>query len=485
MRLEELSGLELGRAIRQGELSIPEVTEWALSRAEQAGDNAFVSITGEQAIERARALQARLGEGDSLLYGVPMALKDNLCTRGVRTTCGSRMLEHFVPPYSAAVVEQMERAGAISIGKTNLDEFAMGSTGEHSAFGPVRNPWDSSRVAGGSSSGSAAAVAGGCCWFALGSDTGGSLRLPAAHCNLTALRPTYGTVSRWGLLAHASSMDQVGPLCRDAADCGAVLDLLRQPDSRDQSLRRERLSPLLPQLEGSVRGLRLGIPVDWLGQEVDEAVRRAIRSVAEGLRRRGVEPVELELPVMEDAVAAYYAIACAEASSNLARYDGVRFGMGAVGAAHPEQLYTTVRSRGFGAEVKRRILLGSFVLSAGQDQDCYRRAVAARGALRQTLDGVFARCDALLTPVSSGTAPRLGEGMGDPMRLYLGDGCTVPASLAGLPALSMPCGMDGQGLPIGAQLIGPALGEGTLLKLAHAWQQESDWHRHRPGKEGL
>lgn len=469
MRLHELSALELGRAIRRGEVSIPEVTEWALQRA---GDNAFITLTGEQAMERAKDLQARLGEGNSPLYGVPMALKDNLCTRGIATTCGSRMLADFVPPYSATVVEWMEDAGAVSMGKTNMDEFAMGSTGETSCFGPVPNPWDSRRTTGGSSSGSAAAVAGGCCWFALGSDTGGSVRLPAAHCGLTAIRPTYGTVSRYGLVAHASSMDQVGPLCRDAADCGAVLDVIRRPDRRDAVMLRDGFAPVLEGLDGEVEGLRLGFPLDWLDEGLDEDIRRAVWSVAEGLRGQGVHLVELHLPVREDAVAAYDIISCAEAASNLARCDGVRFGHRAPGAANLEQLYTDTRSQGFGAEAKRRILLGTFWLSAS---DCYGRAMAVRGRLKEAFDAVFAQCDALLTPVSSTTAPLLGEGLGDP-----GDGYTVPASLVGLPALSMPCGMDRNGLPVGAQLMGRPWGEQTILKLAHAWQRETDWHRRRP-----
>ena len=483
MELRALTALELGAAIRRGEVSIPAVTELALKWAEQAGDNAFITLTGEEAMGRARGLQSRLKEADSPLYGVPMALKDNLCTRGVPTTCASRMLEGWIPPYSAAVVEQLANAGTVSIGKTNLDEFAMGGSGETSRFGPARNPWDKSRTAGGSSSGSAAAVAGGSCWFALGSDTGGSVRQPAAHCGLTGVRPTYGTVSRYGLVAYASSLDQVGPLCRDGADCAAVLDVIQLPDRRDATTVKGRYGGLLAGLTDDVRGMRLGIPVHWFGEGLDAEVRAAVLSAAEVLKGRGAEVVELPLPMPDWAVAAYYAMACAEASSNLSRYDGVRFDLRAEGADGPEELSAAARARGFGAEVKRRILLGTYVL--GHYEDCYRKALGARETIGRLFREAFTRCDALLAPVTPTVAPRLGESAKDRTKARLSDVYTVPAALAGLPALSMPCGFDGRGLPIGAQLIGPRFGEQTILNLAHAHQRDTGWHRQRAKGGGV
>ena len=366
------------------------------------------------------------------------------------------------------------------VGKTNMDEFGMGSTCETSAFGPVTNPWLPDRVAGGSSGGSAAAVARGACWFALGSDTGGSVRLPAAWCGLTGIKPTYGTVSRYGLVAYASSFDQIGPLCRDAADCAAVLDVIQGHDSRDSTSLSGSYGHLLNGLSGDIRGLRVGMPVQCFGQGLDDEVRRGVLGVADVLRERGAVVEECQLPALEYAVSAYYVMACAQASSNLARYDGVRYGWRAPGCERLEELYKQSRTRGFGSEVKRRILLGTFVLAAGYYDAYYKKALAACEKVKKDFARLFNSYDLLLTPVAPGPAPGLGESLSDPARMYLGDIYTVCANLAGLPALSMPCGFHYDGLPMGAQLIGPAFGEDRLLNAAHACQMETDWHRRHP-----
>lgn len=477
--LKGMTALELGGYIRRGELSVPEVTAHALKWAGEAGNNAFITLTGEEAMARAGELQARLGEGCGPLYGVPMALKDNICTRGVATTCASRMLEGFVPPYTAFAARRLEEGGAVCIGKTNMDEFAMGYTGETSHFGPVTNPWDKSRGAGGSSSGSAGAVAGGVCPYALGSDTGGSVRLPAAWCGVTGIRPTYGTVSRNGLVAYASSFDQIGPIARDAADCAAVLDLIRGRDRGDATSLDPPGGPLLRGLTGDLRGLTVGIPKECFGPGLSGEIARGVLEAAEVLQSRGAVLREVSLPVMELVVAAYYVIASAEASSNLARYDGVRYGHRAEGCTGPEELYRRSRGEGFGKEVKRRILLGTFVLSEGHYDQFYKKAQGAREAVERAFEGAFRSCGLILTPTAPTTAPRLGERGGDPLEGYLGDVYTVPASLAGLPALSMPCGFDGGGLPMGAQLIGPRFGEGILLNAAFGYQQDTDHHKRR------
>ena len=470
-----LTALQLGRAIRAGEVSIPEVTQLALDAAEQDPHNSFITLNAEQAMARAKGLQHNLKEAESPLYGVPTALKDNICTRGIRTTCASRMLDHFTPPYSAAVVDLLANVGTVSIGKTNMDEFAMGSTGETSFFGPTTNPWDRTRSTGGSSSGSAAAVAAGIVPFALGSDTGGSVRQPAAHCGLTGIKPTYGTVSRYGLIAHASSLDQIGPLCRDAADCAAVLDTIQMYDRHDSTSVNRSYGNLLSSLRGDVRGLKIGIPTECFGEGLSEQVRRAVLDAADVLRCRGAIVKEVSFPALSYGVPAYYIIACAEASSNLARYDGVKYGMRAEEYASLDELYRKTRTEGFGSEVKRRILLGTFVLSAGYYDAYYNKALQAKAMIRTAYQSAFEQFDLLLTPVTPTTAPKLNS-LTEALQMYLGDIYTAAANLAGLPALSMPCGFDGSGLPVGAQLIGPHFGEKVILNAAHAFQQETDFH---------
>ena len=477
MSIFDLTALELGATIGRGEVSILEVTRAALDAAEKGGSGAFITRTAEEAERRARQLQQQLGKECGPLYGVPMALKDNLCTKGIRTTCGSRILADFCPPYDAAVMERLAQVGAVCVGKTNMDEFAMGSTSEASFFGPVRNPWRGDRVSGGSSGGSAAAVAEGSCWYALGSDTGGSVRQPAAWCGLTGMKPTYGTVSRFGLVAYASSFDQVGPLCRDAADCAAVLDVIQGQDPRDSTSVTGAYGRLLSGLTGDVRGLRVGLPVQCFGDGLAEEVRAQVLAVADVLCSRGAVVEECSLPELKYAVPAYYVMACAQASSNLARYDGVRCGWRAPGCESVAEVYEKTRTHGFGAEVKRRVLLGTFVLSAGFYDDYYRKAEQARQMIRGAFDRLFRRYDLLLTPVTAGSAPRLGESLDDPAGMYQRDIYTVCANLAGLPALSMPCGMHHDGVPMGVQLMGRPFGDGTVLRAAHAYQQEADWRR--------
>lgn len=478
------SALELSRAIRKGEICVPEAVEAALV---VSAPGVYITRTEEQAMQRARELQKRVKGAQSPLFGVPMALKDNICTAGVRTTCGSNMLREFCSPYDATAAERLREAGAVCLGKTNMDEFGMGSTCETSAFGPVANPWSEERVAGGSSGGSGAAVARGACWFALGSDTGGSVRLPAAYCGVTGIKPTYGTVSRYGLVAYASSFDQIGPLCRDAADCAAVLDAIMGHDRRDSTSLPGDYGHLLDKLSGDIRGMRVGLPTRCFEEGLAPEAANCVLEAAQVLRQRGAVVEPCTLPDMDRALSAYYIMACAQAGSNLARYDGIRYGRRAQEYDSQEQLYERSRAQGFGAEVKRRILLGTFVLSAGYYDAYYKKAVQVRQRISAEFAALFERYDLLLMPVAPGPAPKLGESLDDPAGMYAGDLYTVSANLAGLPALSMPCGFDCNGLPVGAQLMGAVLAEDKVLNAAHAYQLETDFHLRRPacfGKGG-
>ncbi|OUQ81131.1 Asp-tRNA(Asn)/Glu-tRNA(Gln) amidotransferase subunit GatA [Flavonifractor sp. An100] len=480
--LLKLTALELGAAIQTGEVSIREATQTALAAIEEReGElNCFITQTADRALERADALQAGVKEAKSLLYGVPMALKDNICTQGVKTTCASNILGDFAPPYQATAAQRLEAAGAVCLGKVNMDEFAMGSTTETSYYGPTRNPWDRQRVPGGSSGGAAAAVAGRECWYALGSDTGGSIRQPASYCGVTGIKPTYGTVSRYGLIAYASSLDQIGPLGRTAADCAAILDAIQGKDSRDSTSLDAPAGGLLASLTGDVKGMKIGLPAQCFGSGLDAQVERAVRGAAQVLKDRGAELVELDFPVMDYVIPTYYMIAAAEASSNLSRFDGVKYGWRTEGYDDLTDLYCKTRTQGFGSEVKRRILLGTFVLSSGYYDAYYKKALQAKEVIREAFRSAFQTCDLLLTPVAPTTAPRLGESLSDPLQMYLSDIYTVSVNLAGLPGLSMPCGFDGAGLPIGCQLIGPALGEAKVLGAAHAFQLDTDYHKRSP-----
>lgn len=485
MELTKLTALELGAAIKKGEVSIPEATQAALDAiAAQDGTlNSFITVAAERALERAKTLQAGVKDAASPLYGVPMAIKDNICTKGVKTSCASKILGDFQPPYDATIVEKLTAAGALSLGKLNMDEFAMGSTTETSFYGPARNPWDVERVPGGSSGGAAAAVAAGLGWYAIGSDTGGSIRQPASYCGVTGMKPTYGSVSRYGLIAYASSLDQIGPLCKDAADCAAILDVLQGQDSRDGTSLAGDYGHLLENLTGNVKGLKVGIPVDCFGDGLDPEVKQSVLAVAGVLKSRGAEVVELTFPVMEYVVPTYYIIAAAEASSNLSRFDGVKYGWRAESYDGLTDLYNKTRTQGFGSEVKRRILLGTFVLSTGYYDAYYKKALQVKAVIKNAFDEAFRQCDLLLTPVAPTTAPRLGESLSDPLQMYLSDIYTVSVNLAGLPGISVPCGFDAKGLPIGAQLIGPHFGEGRLLNAAHAFQKDTDYHKKSPAEQ--
>ena len=478
MDLCQLTALELAEKLKSGQVTQADAIAAAQARiaAAQPENNAFVTVADE--VSPAADLSA------SPLAGVPMAYKDNICTKGVKTSCASKILGDFKPPYDATVVERLRAAGAISLGKLNMDEFAMGSTSETSFYGPVKNPWDLSRVSGGSSGGAAAAVAAGEVWYAIGSDTGGSIRQPAAYCGVTGMKPTYGTVSRYGLIAYASSLDQMGPIARSAADCAAVLDLIQGRDPRDGTSLDAPAGGLLAGLTGDIRGRRVGIPADCFGDGLDGEVRRAVLAAADVLRARGAVVEEFALPVMQYVVPAYYIIAAAEASSNLSRFDGVKYGWRAEGYEDLTDLYAKTRTEGFGSEVKRRILLGTFVLSTGYYDAYYKKALQVKAVIKGAFDEAFQKYDLLLTPVAPTTAPKLGESLSDPLQMYLSDIYTVSVNLAGLPGISVPCGFDAKGMPIGAQLIGPALGDGVVLNAAHAFQLETDYHKKAPAEKG-
>ena len=481
MSLFDLTALQLGKALKAGEVSVQEATQAALDAiaAREPECNSYITVLANQARERAKSLEGKLP--DSPLAGVPAGIKDNICTLGVKTSCASKILGDFAPPYDATVMEKFRSAGGIMLGKLNMDEFAMGSTTETSFYGPTRNPWDPERVPGGSSGGAAAAVAAGECWYALGSDTGGSIRQPAAYCGVTGMKPTYGTVSRYGLIAYASSLDQIGPLARSAEDCAAVLDLIQGRDERDGTSLDFDCGHLLERLSADLTGMKIGIPMDCFGEGLDSEVRERVLSVAQVLRDRGAQVEECTLPVMQYVVPTYYIIAAAEASSNLSRFDGVKYGWRAQGYEDLTDLYCKTRTEGFGREVQRRILLGTFVLSTGYYDAYYKKALQVKAVIKQAFDEAFGKYDLLLTPVAPTTAPKLGESLSDPLKMYLSDIYTVSVNLAGLPALSMPCGFDSKGLPVGAQLIGAPLMEQKVLNAAYAYQQDTDYHTKRPG----
>jgi aspartyl-tRNA(Asn)/glutamyl-tRNA(Gln) amidotransferase subunit A len=485
----KLSATRLNRLFLAGELSAVEITEAFLHRIEQVEPHvgAFLTVTAEQALERARKLDARRRAGDTdigPLAGVPVAVKDNICTDGIRTTCGSRMLGEYVPPYDATVVERLLGSGAILIGKTNMDEFAMGSSGENSAFGPTRNPWDLSRVPGGSSSGSAAAVAAEEVPVALGSDTGGSIRQPAALCGVVGLKPTYGYVSRYGLVAFASSLDQIGPFGRDVEDVARLFEVIAGPDRRDSTNAGRTPQAVKFGGEPSLQGVRLGVPREYFGEGIDPEVKARIQEAIRVLEGLGAEVEECSLPHTEYALSAYYIIAPAECSANLARFDGVRYGHRASGTQGAVEMYSRTRQEGFGPEVKRRIMIGTYALSSGYYDAYYKKAQQVRTLVIRDFEAAFERFDALITPTSPITAWGLGEKTDDPLTMYLADVCTIPVNLAGLPALSVPCG-TANGLPVGLQFIGKHFDDVKLLQFAWAYQKVTRHHEARPALEGV
>ena len=474
-------------AIARGDRSAVSACEESIAAIEAQDPllHAFNTVLKDRALERAAAIDRdRRRWSASPLAGVPVALKDKLCTRGIRTTASSRILESFVPPYDATVVQKLEAAGAVVVGKTNCDEFAMGSSNENSAFGPARNPWAPDRIPGGSSGGSAVSVAAGMTPLALGSDTGGSIRFPAALCGVVGLKPTYGRVSRYGLLAFASSLDQIGPLTRTVADAALALTVIAGADTADATSAPESVPDFTASLNGDVRGTRIGVPAKLLDSGVDPEVSTALKRGLETLASRGASLVDIELPHAGAAIPVYYLIATAEASSNLARYDGVRYGFRADVRDDLRTMYERTRERGFGAEVKRRIMLGTYVRSAGYYDAYSLKAQQVRTLIKRDYDAAFARVDAVAMPTSPTPAFRIGERVSDPLQMYLADVFTVSANLAGLPAISVPCGFTAGGLPIGLQLTGRPFDEATLLRIADAYERETDWHMRRPRISG-
>jgi len=467
--------------LRRREVSALEVLASVRERLEKVEEkvHSYITLTLGEAEEAARAADALLGEGrePGAAAGIPMAVKDVLCTRGVRTTCASRILENYVPVYDATVVARLKGAGLTMVGKANMDEFAMGSSTENSAFGPTRNPWDLERVPGGSSGGSAAAVAAGEAVWALGSDTGGSIRQPAAFCGLVGLKPTYGLVSRYGLVAFASSLDQVGPITRDVRDCALLLSLIAGHDPRDSTSLQVEVPDYLSALEGDVRGLRVGVPAELMQEGLTPGVRSAVEGALELLSGLGAEVEETTLPHLDYALSAYYIIAPAEASSNLARYDGVRYGLRVEGQDMLE-MYGRTRASGFGAEVKRRIMLGTYALSAGYYEAYYGQAQKVRTLIVEDFRRAFRDFDVLVSPTTPTPAFALGEKVEDPLSMYLSDVCTIPVNLAGIPAISIPCGLE-DGLPVGLQIMGRVLDEATLLRVAAVLEEALDF-REKP-----
>jgi aspartyl-tRNA(Asn)/glutamyl-tRNA(Gln) amidotransferase subunit A len=468
---------------RAGEVRPSEAAQAYLDRitALDSSVRAYITVTRERALAAAEAADARwrVGQPRSRIDGVPIAVKDLLCTKGARTTCASRILEHFVPPYDATVIQRLEAAGAVLLGKTNMDEFAMGSSTEHSAFFTTRNPWDLSRVPGGSSGGSAAAVGADLAAAALGSDTGGSIRQPAAFTGTVGMKPTYGRVSRYGLVAFASSLDQIGPFAKDVTDAALVLGVIAGHDPLDSTSAPIPVPDYTAALRQAITGLRIGVPEEYFVEGMDPEVERAVREAIDVLKRLGAAVEPLSLPTTDFALAAYYLIAPAEASSNLARYDGVKYGARVPGAKDVIEMYSRTRAQGFGAEVKRRIMLGTYALSAGYYEAYYGKAQKVRTLVRRDFEAAFEHVDLIVAPTTPNVPFKLGE-KEDPLAMYLNDVFTIPVNLAGLPGISVRCGFNMASLPIGLQFIGKPFEEATLLRAAHAYEQATDWGRLRP-----
>lgn len=474
MKLYELTAHEVRDMLQKGEISAQQILDNIYDRIDSVENKvgAFINFALGKAYDDAEAVDKALAEGQSIgdLAGIPMAIKDNICTKGITTTCASKMLEDFVPPYSAEVYDRLMNSGAIMVGKTNLDEFAMGSSTENSAFKVTKNPWDLQSIPGGSSGGSAAAVAAGEAYYALGTDTGGSIRQPAALCGLVGLKPTYGTVSRYGVVAMASSLDQVGPITKDVEDCALVMNAIYGYDEKDSTSLKVDDVDFRKALVEDVKGLKVGVPREFFQEGVDPEIKdMVLKSVAE-LEKVGAIVEETSLPYTKYALPAYYMIACGESSSNLSRFDGVRFGRRAEDYKDLVDLYVKSRTEGFGAEVKRRIMLGTYILSAKNYEDCYVKALKARTLIKQDFEKAFEKYDCLITPTSPTTAFRFGEKAKDPMAMYMSDICTVPVNIAGVPAITVPCGLK-DGLPVGMQIIGRPLEEMTLLRAAYTFEK--------------
>lgn len=476
MNLMSLTAVELGKKIKSGEVRVVDAVNAAFDQIEavEKDINSYVTVyKKEEVLEKAEHIQKLIDEGQLTgpLAGVPVAIKDNMCTRDKLTTCSSKILGNFYPTYSAEAVINLEKAGAVIIGKTNMDEFAMGSTTETSFYGPTKNPWNKEHVPGGSSGGSCAAVAAEECSYALGSDTGGSIRQPSSFCGVTGIKPTYGTVSRYGLIAYGSSLDQIGPVAKDVTDCATILETIASYDSKDStSVKREDYN-FTEALVEDVKGLKIGIPKDYFGEGLEPEVKKAILKAVDVLKDKGAIVEEFDLSLVEYAIPAYYVIASAEASSNLSRFDGVKYGYRTEEYNGLHNMYKKTRSEGFGEEVKRRIMLGSFVLSSGYYDAYYLKALRTKALIKKAFDEAFAKYDVIIGPAAPTTAPKLGDSLSDPIKMYLGDIYTISVNLAGLPGISVPCGQDSKGLPIGMQIIGDCFKEKNIIRAAYTFEQ--------------
>lgn len=475
MSILDYTATELAQKIREKEVSAIDATKAVLEQIEKSEPiyNCYVTVDKDGALKKAEEIQQKIDNGELTgpLAGVPVAIKDNMCTEGMLTTCSSKILGNFVPTFSSEAVLNLEKAGAIILGKTNMDEFAMGSTTETSAFGETKNPWNAEHVPGGSSGGSAAAVAANECFYALGSDTGGSIRQPAGYCGVVGMKPTYSTVSRYGLIAYGSSLDQIGPLCKDVKDCATILEIISSHDIKDSTSVKRDDTDFTSALVDDVKGMKIGIPRDYFGEGLDAEVKDSVLKAAKVLEEKGAVIEEFDLSLVEYAIPAYYTIAAAEASSNLERFDGIKYGYRTEDFKDLHNMYKKTRSEGFGAEVKRRIMLGSFVLSSGYYDAYYLKALRVKALIKKAFDEAFAKYDVILGPVAPTTAPKLGESLSDPIKMYLGDIYTISVNLAGLPGICLPCGTDSKGLPIGLQLIGDCFKEKNIIQTAYAYEQ--------------
>ena len=474
MSILDLTALELGKKIKAGEITSLQATEAVIKQIKAVEEqvHSYVTLDEEGAMKRAKEVQAQIEAGTLTgpLAGVPAAIKDNMCTKDMRTTCSSKILENFVPAYTAEAVLNLEKAGAVILGKTNMDEFAMGSTTETSYYGVTRNPWNTEHVPGGSSGGSCAAVAANECFYALGSDTGGSIRQPSSFCGVTGIKPTYGTVSRYGLIAYGSSLDQIGPVAKDVSDCAAILEAISSHDLKDSTSMARTDCDFTSALKDDVKGMKIGIPSSYFGEGLDEEVKAAILKAADILKEKGAIVETFDLGLVDYAIPAYYVIASAEASSNLSRFDGIKYGYRTKEYEGLHNMYKKTRSEGFGPEVKRRIMLGSFVLSSGYYDAYYLKALRTKALIKKEFDKAFAKYDLILAPASPDTAPKLGASLSDPLKMYLGDIYTISVNLAGLPGMTVPCGMDSKGLPIGMQLIGDCFKEKNIIRAGYAFE---------------
>lgn len=474
--LMSLTAVELGKKIKAGEVTAMDAAKAALDQIKEKEDSihSFVTVLDEDAVmKQAKEVQEKIeaGELTGPLAGVPVAIKDNMCTEGILTTCSSKILSNFKPTFSSEAVLNLEKAGAVIIGKTNMDEFAMGSTTETSAYGVTRNPHNTEHVPGGSSGGSCAAVAAEEVPYALGSDTGGSIRQPSSFCGVTGIKPTYGTVSRYGLIAYGSSLDQIGPVAKDVTDCATILEIIASHDTKDSTSVKREDTDFTSALVDDVKGMKIGIPRDYFGEGLDPQVKEAVLNAAKVLEAKGAIVEEFDLSLVEYAIPAYYVIASAEASSNLSRFDGVKYGYRTEEYEDLHNMYKKTRSEGFGPEVKRRIMLGSFVLSSGYYDAYYLKALRTKALIKKAFDKAFEKYDVILSPAAPTTAPKIGDSLSDPIKMYLGDIYTISVNLAGLPGISVPCGKDDKGLPIGVQLIGDCFQEKKIIQAGYTFEQ--------------